>query len=72
MAKTLKPGTEVAWNTAQGETQGSVEKKVTSTAHVKGHVARATKDDPQYKVRSAKTGAEAIHAPEALRPVGKG
>ena len=68
MAKTLKPGTEVTWTSAQGETHGTVEAKVTSTARVKGHVAKATKDDPQYKVKSAKTGKEAIHKPEELRP----
>jgi hypothetical protein len=71
MAKTLKPGTEVAWDTAQGETHGTVEKKITTTARVKGHVAKATKDSPQYKVKSAKTGAEAIHKPDQLRPARK-
>ncbi len=68
MSKTLKPGTRVTWDTAQGDTQGTVEKKVTSTTRVKGHVAKATKDDPQYLVKSAKTGAEAVHKPESLRP----
>ena len=56
MSKTLKPGTAVTWETAQGETEGTVEKKVTSPTRVKGHVAKATKDDPQYLVKSAKTG----------------
>ena len=47
MAKMLKPGDKVSWNTSQGETHGTVEKKVTSTERVKGHVAKATKADPQ-------------------------
>jgi hypothetical protein len=63
----LKPGDEVSWKTTQGETQGTVEKKLTSTARVKGHVAKASKDDPQYLVKSAKSGKEAIHKPDALR-----
>lgn len=67
MAKDLKPGDKVSWNTPQGETHGTVEKKVTSRERVKGHVASATKEHPQYKVKSAKTGAEAIHKPEELR-----
>jgi hypothetical protein len=71
MTKTFKPGTEVAWDTSQGETRGTVEKKVTTTTRVKGHVAKATPDEPQYKVKSAKTGAEAIHSPDALRPAKK-
>ena len=71
MSKTLKPGTDVAWDTSQGETRGTVEKKVTSATRVKGHVAKATKDDPQYLVKSSKTGAEAVHKPEQLRTVKK-
>jgi hypothetical protein len=68
MSKTIKPGTQVTWDTAQGETRGIVEKKVTSPTRVKGHVAKATKDDPQYLVKSKKTGAKAVHKPAALRP----
>ena len=71
MSKTLKPGTDVAWDTSQGETRGKVEKKVTSATRVKGHVAKATKDDPQYLVKSSKTGAEAVHKLEQLRTVKK-
>ena len=65
--KTLKAGDKVKWDASQGEVKGRVVKKVTSTAKVKGHVAKATKDDPQYKVKSDKTGAEAIHKPQELR-----
>lgn len=64
---TLKKGDEVAWDTSQGETHGTVDKKLTSTAHVKGHVAKATKDDPQYLVTSAKSGKQAIHRADELR-----
>ncbi|MBV9655846.1 MAG: DUF2945 domain-containing protein [Acetobacteraceae bacterium] len=67
MAKTLKPGDKVSWNTSQGETHGTVEKNVTGTERVKGHVAKASKDDPQYKVKSAKSGKEAIHRPDELK-----
>lgn len=67
MAKELKPGDKVRWGTSQGETHGTVEKKVTGTTKVKGHVAKATKYDPQYLVKSAKTGAEAVHKPEELK-----
>ena len=67
MAKALKPGDKVAWNTSQGETHGTVEKQVTSTTKVKSHVAKATKDDPQVLVKSAKTGAHAVHKPDELK-----
>ena len=67
MAKTLKSGDRVAWDTSQGETTGKVVKKVTRTAKVKGHVAKATEDSPQYLVRSEKSGKKAIHKSKALK-----
>ena len=64
---TLQPGDKVTWNTPQGETHGTVEQKVTGTASVPGHTAKASKDAPQFKVRSAKTGKTAIHKPGSLK-----
>lgn len=61
MAKSLKRGDKVRWDTSQGETQGTVIAKVTGTAKAGGHTAKASKNAPQYRVRSAKTGKEAIH-----------
>ncbi len=66
MADKLKPGDKVTWNTSQGETHGVVEKKVTGTTHVKGHVAKASREDPEYLVKSDKSGKEAVHKPDAL------
>jgi plastocyanin len=66
MATTLKTGDKVAWETSQGETHGVVEAKVTATTTIKGHTAKATKQEPQYKVKSDNTGAEAIHKPAGL------
>jgi hypothetical protein len=67
MAKDLKQGDKVEWKTSQGRTQGTVEKKQTSETKIKGHEVKASKDDPQYIVRSDKTGAKAAHKPEALK-----
>ena len=67
MAKTLKPGDKVSWGTSQGETHGVVEKKQTTDTKIKSHQVKASKDDPQYIVKSDKTGAEAAHKPDALR-----
>lgn len=64
--KSLKPGDKVSWNTSQGETHGTVAAKVTGEDHVKGHTAKASREQPEYKVKSDKTGKEAIHKPEAL------
>lgn len=67
MTKELKPGDKVAWNTSQGETQGEVVKKQTSETQIKGHKVAASKEDPQYVVKSDKTGAKAAHKPDALK-----
>lgn len=69
MAKDLKPGDKVSWQTSQGKTTGEVKRRLTHPASVKGHKAAATPDDPQFLVRSDKTDAEAIHKPKALRKV---
>lgn len=65
--KSLKAGDKVKWDTPQGETHGKVTKKVTGTAKVGGHTAKASKDEPQFKVKSDKSGKEAIHKPEELK-----
>jgi len=66
MAKTFRQGDKVAWKTSQGETHGTVKKKLTSATKIKGHEVKASEDDPQYLVESDKTGAEAAHKPGAL------
>ena len=67
MAKTLKPGDKVSWDTSQGKTHGTVEKKQTSATKIKGHKVAASKDDPQYIVKSDKSGAKAAHKADELR-----
>ncbi|MET1754817.1 HVA1 family protein [Novosphingobium sp. RD2P27] len=66
MAKSLKQGDTVEWNTSQGKTEGTVQKKQTSPTHIKGHKVAATEDDPQYIVKSDKSGKLAAHKPEVL------
>jgi hypothetical protein len=67
MAALPKTGDKVKWDTAQGETHGTVEKIVTSTTKIKGHTAKATKDHPEVMVKSDKSGKKAVHKPEGLR-----
>jgi hypothetical protein len=64
---TLKRGDKVEWNTPQGKTQGTVTRKVTGTAQAGGHPAKATPDDPQFEVKSDKSGKPAIHKADALK-----
>ena len=65
--KTLKSGDKVRWNTPQGETHGTVVKTETGTTKAGGHTAKASKAEPQYRVKSAKSGKEAVHKPGELK-----
>lgn len=67
MAKELKKGDKVEWDTSQGKTHGTVEKIQTSETYIKKHKVAASKDDPQYIVKSDKSGKKAAHKPEELR-----
>ncbi|WP_453976873.1 DUF2945 domain-containing protein [Brevundimonas sp. Marseille-Q4549] len=64
---TFKAGDKVKWDHSQGTTTAKVIKKVTSETRIKGHKAAASKDNPEYIVESAKTGARAAHKPSELR-----
>lgn len=67
MAKMPKKGEAVSWDTPQGKTEGTVAKTVTTTTKVKGHVAKATKENPQVVVTSAKSGKQSVHKPGELK-----
>lgn len=69
MGTKLKSGDKVEWKTSQGKTKGKVQKKVTSPMKIKGHKVEASKDEPQFLVKSSKTGAKAAHKPSALKKV---
>jgi uncharacterized protein YijF (DUF1287 family) len=62
----FKQGDKVSWETSQGRTHGTVIKRLTSRTHVKGHAVDASEDEPQYLVKSDKTGEDAAHRQEAL------
>ena len=67
MADALKKGQHVEWETSQGKTAGTVTRKITGSAKAGGHTAKATPDEPQYEVKSDKSGKTAIHKPDALK-----
>ena len=67
MSEDLRKGDAVEWNTSQGTTTGKVEKKLTAPTKIKGHEVKASEDNPEYLVKSDKTGAEAAHKPTALK-----
>jgi hypothetical protein len=69
MAKQLKTGDRVAWHSSGGGSGGRVERKLTSSAKIKGHEVAAAHDNPEFLVRSDESGKVAAHKPSALRRV---
>ena len=62
----FKKGDKVEWSSHGGTAHGTVEKKQTTDTKIKSHQVRASKDDPQFIVKSDK-GGEAAHKPDALK-----
>lgn len=62
----LKKGDDVSWKSHGGTAHGQVEKKQTSETRIKGHKVAASKDNPQYIVKTDK-GTKAAHKASALK-----
>ncbi len=69
MADEFKKGDRVKWNTSQGKTEGTVEKKLTEPTDIKNHHVNASKENPEYLVKSKKSGKKAAHKPDSLEEV---
>jgi Hypervirulence associated proteins TUDOR domain len=67
MVKSLKAGDKVGWKSSGGHSEGVVVRKVTSPTRIKGHKVAASPDNPEYIVRSAKSGGIAAHKPASLK-----
>ena len=46
---------------------GEVVREITSDTEAAGRTVRASKEEPQYLVRSEKSGGEAVHKPSVLQ-----
>lgn len=67
MSDQFKKGEQVEWNSSGKKVEGTVEKKLTEPTDIKSHHVAASKDNPEYLVKSDKTGKEAAHKPDALK-----
>jgi hypothetical protein len=66
----FKAGDKVKWKSSQGAVEGTVEKKLTAPTDIKGHYVAASKENPEYLVKSDKTGKQAAHKPDSLKAKG--
>ena len=69
MAKRLKVGDDVTWNSEAGHVRGKIIKVHTKDVDYKGHTHDASQDEPQYEIQSDKTDHVAMHKGSALRKV---
>jgi hypothetical protein len=72
MAEVFKRGDHVEWNSEAGRVRGVIVKKVVSDIVFKGYVHHASKEEPQYIIKSDKTDHIAIHKGRALKRVKAG
>ena len=69
MARNFKVGDHVEWNSEAGHVRGTIIKVVTSAIPFKGYTVHATKEEPQYLIKSDKTDHLAMHKGSALKKI---
>ena len=63
----LKVGDHVTWNSEAGHVSGTIIKVHTKNVSVKGYTHHASKDEPQYEIKSSTTDHIAMHKGSALK-----
>ncbi|MDR1729348.1 MAG: DUF2945 domain-containing protein [Prevotellaceae bacterium] len=66
MEKKFRTGDRVSWNSEAGRVSGTISKIHTSDFTYKGYIHHASKDDPQYEIKSDKSDHIAAHKGAAL------
>jgi Hypervirulence associated proteins TUDOR domain len=65
--KSLKRGDKVEWDSSGGHSVGEVVGKTTDRSKIKGHQVAASAKEPQYIVKSGKSGKIAAHKASSLK-----
>ena len=66
MEKKFEVGDKVSWNSEAGKVSGTIIKIHTKDFDYKGYTHHATKETPQYEIKSNKTDHIAAHKGAAL------
>ncbi len=69
MTTTYKIGDHVGWNSEAGHVSGHIIKIHTRDTEYKGHPRPCSEGDPQYEIKSDKTGHVAMHKGAALHKI---
>jgi len=65
--KRFRRGDHVSWNSEAGRVRGRITRVITTRTRFKGYTVHASKDEPQYEIKSDKTDHIAMHKGSALR-----
>jgi hypothetical protein len=71
MKREFKVGDHVEWNSEAGHVRGTIKKKVTTAIKFKTYIVRASKEEPQYLIKSDKTDHMAMHKGTTLKKISK-
>ena len=71
MMHDFKAGDHVEWNSEAGRVRGTIRKRIASRIKFKGYTVHASKDEPQYLIKSDKTDHLAMHKGSALKKIQK-
>jgi len=71
MKHAFKAGDHVEWNSEAGRVRGTIQRKISSAIRFKGYTVRASKEEPQYLIKSDTTDHLAMHKGSALKKINK-
>ena len=71
MKKDFEVGDHVEWNSEAGHVRGTIKEKITSAITFKGYTVHASKEEPQYLIKSDTTDHLAMHKGAALKRISK-
>lgn len=66
MVKHFRVGDHVAWNSEAGRVSGTIVRVHTCAVDYKGYTHHASKEEPQYEIKSDKSDHVAMHKGSAL------
>jgi hypothetical protein len=67
MNKDFHVGDHVGWNSEAGHVRGTIKKQIISTSRFKSYTVHASKQEPQYLIKSDTTDHLAMHKGSALK-----
>jgi hypothetical protein len=71
MKRPFRIGDHVTWNSEAGRVAGRIVKVHTKNVNYRGYIHHASKDEPQYAIKSDTTDHVALHKGAALKLVSR-